>query len=86
MFEEYLNAGMQQAHYELLSDNEGFYAEIIGITGVWANADTLEMCREELRSAFEEWVLLNIRLGDELPVLAGVSLRIPAFEPSELVA
>jgi predicted RNase H-like HicB family nuclease len=80
MFEEYLNAGMQQAHYELLSGDEGFYAEITGITGVWANADTLELCREELRSAFEEWILLNIRLGDELPIISGVYLQIPTLE------
>jgi predicted RNase H-like HicB family nuclease len=80
MFNQYLDAGMQLARYELLEGNEGFYAEIEGVQGVWANADTLEMCRDELLSAFEEWILLSLRLGDEMPVLAGISLQSPQLQ------
>jgi predicted RNase H-like HicB family nuclease len=86
MIQEYLEAGMHLARYELLSGDEGFYAEIDGIQGVWANAQTLEECRDELYSAFEEWVLLSIRLGDELPVLNGIELSVPEINPSALVA
>ena len=43
--------------------------------GVWANEDTLEACREELRSAFEDWLLLALREGDDLPTLDGISLN-----------
>jgi hypothetical protein len=28
MFEEYLAAGMKLAHYELLAENQGYYASI----------------------------------------------------------
>jgi predicted RNase H-like HicB family nuclease len=81
MIQEYLEAGMHLAQYELLAGDEGFYAEIVGVQGVWANAPTLEQCRTELYSALEEWVLLSIRLGDALPVLNGIELNAP-----ELVA
>ena len=84
MFEEYLNAGMHLAKYELLENNEGFFASIPGAQGVWANEDTLEKCRDELRSAFEDWVLIGIRLGHELPELNGVRLITPSMERLEV--
>ena len=84
MFEEYLNAGMHLANYELLENNEGFFASIPGAQGVWANEDTLEKCRDELRSAFEDWVLIGIRLGHELPELNGVRLITPSMERLEV--
>jgi predicted RNase H-like HicB family nuclease len=84
MFEEYLNAGMHLAKYELLEDNEGFFGSIPGAQGVWANEDTLEKCRDELRSAFEDWVLIGIRLGHELPELNGVRLVTPSMERLEV--
>ena len=36
-----------------------FFGRIEGVQGVWANEDTLEACREELRSAFEDWILFS---------------------------
>jgi predicted RNase H-like HicB family nuclease len=84
MFEEYLNAGMHLAKYELLEDDEGFFGSIPGAQGVWANENTLEKCRDELRSAFEDWVLIGIRLGHELPELNGVRLVAPSMERLEV--
>jgi predicted RNase H-like HicB family nuclease len=84
MFDEYLAAGMKLAHYELLNDNEGFYGNIPGAQGVWGNAQTLEECREELYSALEEWVLLSIRLGHELPEFNGIRLELPKLERLEV--
>jgi predicted RNase H-like HicB family nuclease len=52
MIQEFLETGMHLARYEMLAGDEGFYAEIEGVQGVWANAPTLEQCREELYSAF----------------------------------
>lgn len=51
---------MQKAHYEILPDNEGYFGEIECLQGIWANANTLETCREELREVPEEWILLGI--------------------------
>ena len=74
MFEEYLNAGMRLATYEILENNEGFYGCIPSAQGVWRNAQTLEECRDELRSALEKWNLFKIAYGDNLPVLGGFSI------------
>ncbi len=77
MLTEYLGAAMHQAMYDLLPDGEGYYGEINAFPGVWANAPTLELCREELRHALEGWVVLGLRLGHTLPVLGGIDLNAP---------
>jgi len=56
MLTNYICAAMRQARYEILSDDGTFYGEIPGFDGVYANADTLEACREELKEVLEEWV------------------------------
>ena len=56
----YIHAAMSCAHYEILEDNEGYYGEIPGFQGVWANEQTLEACREELQSALEDWILFRV--------------------------
>ncbi len=50
-----------------LDDNGTYYAEIPGLQGVWANADTLEECREELRELVEDWIAPGIVLGHNIP-------------------
>ena len=76
MIEEYLQKAMEAAHYELLEDEEGFYGEISGATGVWATGSTLESCRKELLEVLEEWVLIGIAMGHELPEFDGVTLKV----------
>ena len=75
MLTEYLGAAMHQAKYDLLPDGEDYYGEINALPGVWANAPTLELCREKLRHALEGWVVLGLRLGLTLPVLGGFDLN-----------
>ena len=75
MLTEYIAAAMHQATYELLPDDEGYYGEISALPGVWANGPTLESCREELRQALEGWIVLGLRLGHTLPILAGIDLN-----------
>ena len=56
MLTAYVNAAMRKARYEVLAENEGFYGRIDGLDGVWANAENLETCREELHDVLEEWI------------------------------
>jgi predicted RNase H-like HicB family nuclease len=56
---------MRQARYEIVDDDGSFYGDIPAIPGVWANAKTLEGCREELESVLEGWVLLSRQAGIE---------------------
>lgn len=54
MLTDYIDAAMHKAHYEILPDGEGYFGKIERFKGVWANANTLEACREELKEVFEE--------------------------------
>jgi predicted RNase H-like HicB family nuclease len=76
MLSAYLRAAMGKAHYELLGGGEGFYGEIPGFQGVYAQADTLEGCREELASTLEDWLLLRISRHLPIPVLDGMDLAV----------
>lgn len=52
----YINAALRKAHYEILPDGEGYYGTIEGLLDVWAQANTLEACREELREVLPTYV------------------------------
>ncbi|MBF0161090.1 MAG: type II toxin-antitoxin system HicB family antitoxin [Magnetococcales bacterium] len=71
-----LQAAMRHARYEILPDDNSFYGDIPTCDGVYANASTLEACRDELAEVLEEWVLLRIHKNLSLPIIDGETLRI----------
>ena len=73
MLTQYIHAAMRRAVYEILSDGT-FYGEIPGFQGVYANAETLEVCREQLQEVLEGWIVLGLRLGHTLPIVDGIEL------------
>ena len=75
MLTEYIEAAMRKAKYKLLRDGEGFFGEIPGFKGAWANAQSLEACRDELREVLEDWILVRVRLGLNLPVSGRINLN-----------
>lgn len=54
MLANYLQTALRKANYEILSDVGSFYGEISGFEGVYANAERLEECRNELEEVLEE--------------------------------
>lgn len=74
MLTDYIRAAMRQAKYEILPDDGTFYGEIPGFQGVYANAGTLEDCREQLQEVLEGWIVLGLRLGHALPIVDGLEL------------
>lgn len=40
----------EHSTYAIIEDNHSFYGQTPGVSGLWANAPTLEGCREELQS------------------------------------
>ena len=66
---------MRIAHYEIIEDDGSFYGNIPAIQGVWANAKTLETCREELREVLENWLSLGLRLGHPIPEIEGIRVE-----------
>jgi predicted RNase H-like HicB family nuclease len=75
MLTAYINAAMRSAHYELLDGNEGYSGKIPGLQGVWANSDTLEACRDELREVLEEWIILDPKMNHQIPVTDDIELN-----------
>lgn len=67
----YIQNAMRLAKYEILEDGQ-YYGEIPGFQGIWAQANNLEVCREDLQSALEDWLTLGLRMGHKLPVVAGI--------------
>jgi len=74
MLSQYIQAAMRQAKYEILSDDKSFYGEIPGFQGVYANAETLEDCREQLAEVLEGWIFLCLSDNIPLPTVNGLRL------------
>ena len=77
---DYVEVALEQAEYDKL-DDETFAGRIPSCKGVVAFAKTLRECESELRSTLEDWVLVGLKLGHELPVLANLN-RAPAYVES----
>jgi len=58
MLTEFILNKLKSAKYKILK-NGSYFGAISGIPGVWANAKTLEACREELREVLEDWLGLQ---------------------------
>jgi len=76
MLTAYIAAALRRAHYELLPDDGTFYGAIPGLDGVWAQAPSLEECREELQEVLEEWIVLGLRMGHPIPSIDGITLTV----------
>ena len=76
MLLEYIQAALRHAEYEILPDDGTYYGEIRECNGVYANATTLEECREQLRQVLEEWVLFRVHRNLPLPPIDGIELTI----------
>lgn len=73
MLTKYIEAAMHLATYERIEDGT-FFAEIPEIEGLWATADTLRTCQDELQEVLEGWIILGLRLGHSLPIIEGINL------------
>jgi predicted RNase H-like HicB family nuclease len=78
MIVEYIRAALRRAKYEILPDDGIYYGEIPECTGVYADAENLEDCREQLREVLEEWILFRVHRNLPLPVIDGIELAIKA--------
>jgi predicted RNase H-like HicB family nuclease len=76
MLLEYIQAALRHAKYEVLPDDGSYYGAIPECTGVYANAETLENCREQLREVLEGWVLLRVHRNLPIPAIDGIDLTI----------
>lgn len=75
MLVTYLNKAMTMAVYEIIEDDHTYYGEIPNFQGVWANHETLEGCRNELKEALSDWIALRLSLGLDLPIIDEINLN-----------
>ncbi|MDD3581622.1 MAG: type II toxin-antitoxin system HicB family antitoxin [Desulfobacca sp.] len=71
---DYIAQAMAQAVYDKLEDGN-FAGRIPPCPGVIAFAVTLRQCEEELRSILEDWLLVGLKMGHTLPVIANINLN-----------
>ena len=81
MLTRYIEAAMHRATYSLIEDDGTFYGRIPECQGVWAEAETLEACRDELQEVLEGWIILGLRLGHTLPVIDEIDLTPDLTKP-----
>ncbi len=78
---EYVTAAMAEAIYDKLDDGS-YSGKISSCIGIVAFGVTLAKCEEELRSTLEDWILLGLKLGHQLPTISGINLnKEPEYEP-----
>ena len=66
MLTDFIGKKLQTAKYKLLKDKT-YFGEIPEVRGVWANAKTLEACRNELQEVLEDWLVLSLKLDKKIP-------------------
>jgi predicted RNase H-like HicB family nuclease len=76
MLSDCIRAAMRRARYKILQQDGSYYGEIPGLEGVWAHADTLEACRDELEDVLEEWSVLSLAKNLPIPTLDGIDLSV----------
>ncbi len=71
---EYMDQAMARAVYDKLEDGT-FSGRIPQCKGVVAFGKTLRKCEDDLRSTLEDWILVGLKLGHPLPLVAGIDLN-----------
>ena len=75
MIGRYLQNALRRAHYRLLEDGT-FCATVPGLRGVIATGRTLEASREQLAEVIEEWVLVRVARGLNVPAIGGQKVQV----------
>lgn len=75
MLANYIEKAMEKASYEIIEDDNSYWGEIPSFQGVWANNETLEGCKNELREALGDWIALRLKLDLEIPIIDEINLN-----------
>ena len=71
---DYIHEVIALSEIEQLEDGT-YVGKIPNCQGVIAFGDTLSECQTQLRSTLEDWILVGLKLGHILPVIAGIDLN-----------
>jgi len=73
MITEYIDEALNLAKYELIDDEEPYYAHVEELPGVWATGKTLEICRRNLKEVIESWLIISLKKNLPIPELNRIS-------------
>ena len=71
---DYIHEVIALSEIEQLEDGT-YVGKIPNCQGVIAFGDTLSECQTQLRSTLEDWILVGLKLGHILPVIAEIDLN-----------
>jgi predicted RNase H-like HicB family nuclease len=71
---DYVEGALDQAAYDKLDDGT-FAGRVPSCPGAVAFGTTLRECEDELRATLEDWIVLGLKLGHQLPIVAGIDLN-----------
>jgi predicted RNase H-like HicB family nuclease len=71
---DYIHEAIAISEIEQLEDGT-YVGKIPNCQGVIAFGGTLSECQTQLRSTLEDWILVGLKLGHILPVIAGIDLN-----------
>jgi predicted RNase H-like HicB family nuclease len=81
----YIESALSCAEYDKLEDGS-FSGRIPDCKGVIAFGKTLRECENELQSTLEDWILVGLKLGHNLPIIDEFDLnREPTNESMAVV-
>ena len=72
---DYVDGALDLAVYDKLEDGT-FAGNVPDCPGAIAFGSTLRECEKELRSTLEDWIVLGLRHGHRLPIIAGIDLNV----------
>jgi predicted RNase H-like HicB family nuclease len=73
---EYVEAALSTARFELIEEGKRFYAEVPNFKGVWAEGRTKDSAIKMLRQVLKGWVELELERGREIPAVKGGRLQL----------
>ena len=77
MIQEYIEAALARAEYEIIKDKEPYYGKIPSLKGVWAAAKTLEECRHKLAEVVEGWIIIRLKKDLAIQPIDGHKIELP---------
>ena len=75
MITKYVEKALERARYESLEDGS-VSATVRGLRGVVAVGAGFEDCRRQLAEVVEEWVLVRVARGLDVPRLGGIKVKV----------
>jgi hypothetical protein len=71
---EYIQGAMETAAFDKRDDGT-VGARIPVCKGLFAIGSNIEDAKKHLRSNFEDWIIVGLKLGLEMPVINGIDLN-----------